>query len=199
MTRLSVVPWSSWLGGWAEGWYPIPQNQAVITETKSRQNSLYQGNTVARPHRKWRPLQLTDQMEGLCEGLTGYVPQGTKRIGEVRWGNVMCIVLQKWAETNKLNEHNSFGKRTKWLWTNQLAYKQDKWAEHAANKNIFNIFNLGPPHCKSTALNTQPCYLIKGSGKITLTLMSSSLTSLLSFKSHLLPTNTLIVSEPLEK
>ena len=74
----------------------------------------------------------------------------------------MCIVPQKWAETNKLNEHNSFGKSPKLPWTNQLAYKQDKWAEHAANKNIFNIFNLGPPYCKSTALKTQPCYLIKG-------------------------------------
>ena len=99
---------------------------------------------------------------GLCEGLVGYVPQGTKRIGEVRCGNVMCIVPQKWAETNKLNEHNSFGKSPKLPWTNQLAYKQNKWAEHAANKNIFNIFNLGPPHCKSTALNTQPCYLLNG-------------------------------------
>ena len=71
-------------GGRAEGWYPIPQNP-VITETKSRQNSLYQGNTVACPHRKWRPLQLTEISGGSLWRPCGVC---TTRHKEDRWGEV---------------------------------------------------------------------------------------------------------------
>ena len=167
MTRLSVVPWSS--GGWGggSGWGLIPyptkpcyyRNQKQTKFTLSREHcrpSSQEVKTVAANRDKWR-----DSVKALSKyGV--YVQQGTKRIGEVRWSNVMCLVPQKWAETNKLNEHNSSGKNPNWPWTNQLIYKRDKWAEHAANKNIFNIFNLGSPHRKSSVLNTQPCYLIKG-------------------------------------
>ena len=160
MTRLSVVPWSS-RGGRGVGWGLIPyptkpcyyRNQKKTKFTLSREHcrpSSQEVKTTAANRDKWR-----DDLRrpyGVC----------TTRPKEDRWGNVMCNVPQKRAETNKLNEHNSFGKNLKWPWTNRLAYKQDKWAEHAANKNIFNIFNLGSPHCKSTALNTQPCYLLNG-------------------------------------
>ena len=64
----------------------------LLQKPRSRENSLYQGNTVARPHnrRKWRPLQLTE-----ISGGTLWRPYGvcTTRHEEDRWGEVRYKIM----------------------------------------------------------------------------------------------------------
>ena len=49
--RRRVIPLALQVRGWAEGWYPSPVKR-IITETRSRINSLFQRGTVAVPHRR---------------------------------------------------------------------------------------------------------------------------------------------------